>query len=157
MTLQGRVVAISGASRGLGAAIAQACARQGADLMLGARDAAALEGVRQRSAGLAPGIRAEAQVLDVADEASVGAFAAATRARLGGCDVLVNNAGVYGPKGRLEDVAWQAWEQALRVNLCGVVLPCVLCVAGARAGCLFEGFIRAQIEKLREDFPAFGR
>ena len=39
-------------------------------------------------------------------------------------DILVNNAGVYGPKGLVEDVGWDEWEQALRVNLFGSVLCC---------------------------------
>jgi 3-oxoacyl-[acyl-carrier protein] reductase len=42
----------------------------------------------------------------------------------GGLTVLVNNAGVYGPMGRLEDVNWQEWDDAIRINLLGTALMC---------------------------------
>ena len=52
---------------------------------------------------------------------------------LGGLAVLVNNAGVYGPMGRLEDVDWTEWEEAVRINLLGTALMCRAALPAMRA------------------------
>lgn len=95
--LTDKVVVITGAGRGIGKAIAEACAHHGADLALGSRtvaeSAAVAEACRQAS-----GHRAEAWELDVANVASVRAFVDKVLARYGRIDVLVNNAGVNVPK-----------------------------------------------------------
>jgi 3-oxoacyl-[acyl-carrier protein] reductase len=54
----------------------------------------------------------------------VATVVAGAIAAFGGLDVLVCNAGVYGPKGPIEDVDWDEWVRALNVNLCGAVLCC---------------------------------
>ncbi len=64
------------------------------------------------------------QALDVADLASVQAFAATALANFPHVDALVNNAGVYGPMGALADLDWAAWEDALRINLFGALHMC---------------------------------
>jgi NADP-dependent 3-hydroxy acid dehydrogenase YdfG len=86
--LDGRVALITGASRGIGAAIARALAAEGALLGLASRSGSDL--------GIAGSV---AQPADVRDPAAVKAIAAATAARFGGIDILVINAGVgaYGP------------------------------------------------------------
>jgi NAD(P)-dependent dehydrogenase (short-subunit alcohol dehydrogenase family) len=111
--LKGRLVVVSGANRGLGLAIAEACAAAGADLLLGARD--------PKSAPKVSGSgRVEWRALDIANAASIAAFAGGLKS----VDALVNNAGIYGPSGHLADTDAAAWEEALQVNLFGTVRMC---------------------------------
>lgn len=118
-SLAGRVVVVTGASRGIGRAIAWAAARAGADLALLARGAEGLEetarGVREA------GTRALAAPCDVADEASVKAAARAVHGTYPRVDVLVNNAGVFVSKPFLE-TSVEDWDRTLDVNLRGVFL-----------------------------------
>lgn len=89
--LSGRVALVTGASRGIGWAIAQALAGAGARLVLNARDAAALDA---RSAELAAlGHAAEAMAFDVCDAAAATRAVADIARRHGRLDILVNNAG----------------------------------------------------------------
>jgi len=88
-TLAGRVVAITGAARGIGRATAQALVREGATVAIGDLD---LE-VAERTAGEI-GPRAAAFALDVTDRASFERFLESVEARFGGVDALVNNAGI---------------------------------------------------------------
>jgi len=88
-TLAGRVVAITGAARGLGRATAQALVREGATVAIGDLD---LE-VAERTAGEI-GPRAAAFALDVTDRASFERFLESVEARFGAVDALVNNAGI---------------------------------------------------------------
>lgn len=113
--MQGKVVAITGASRGIGAAAARAFAAAGAKVALLAR------GQREIDA-LAAEIGAEALAMrcDVADWTSVEQAVATVVQRFGGLDVLVNNAGTIDPIARLSDVDPTAWGRAIDVNLKGV-------------------------------------
>lgn len=111
--LDGQVVLITGASRGIGAAAARAFARAGARLALVARDGTALQALAQETGGLAlPG--------DVADFASVAGAVEAARGRCGRLDVVVNNAGVIAPIARLEEADPAAWGRLIDINLRGV-------------------------------------
>jgi 3-oxoacyl-[acyl-carrier protein] reductase len=117
--LEGRVSLVTGASRGIGRAIAKALAREGAHVVLGARDAAKLrEAVGEITAA---GGRAEALALDVAERASVEAGVAHVLAAHGRIDHLVNNAGVTRDNLllRMKD---EEWQQVLATNLTGVFL-----------------------------------
>jgi 2-deoxy-D-gluconate 3-dehydrogenase len=89
--LTGKVVAITGAGRGIGKAIAEACAYAGADLALGSRTVAESSAVAE--ACRVGGRRAEAWALDVGQVASIRAFVEQVLATYGRIDVLVNNAG----------------------------------------------------------------
>ena len=113
--MQGKVVVITGASRGIGAAAAQVFVRAGAKVALLARSEADIQVL---AAGL--GTDAMALVCDVAQAASVAAAMAAVIARWGRIDVLINNAGVIEPIARIADTDPAAWSHAMDVNLKGV-------------------------------------
>jgi 3-oxoacyl-[acyl-carrier protein] reductase len=117
--LEGRVSLVTGASRGIGRAIARALAGEGAHVVLAARDGAKLaEAVVEIAAA---GGRAEALALDVADRGSVEAGVAHVLAAHGRIDHLVNNAGVTRDNLllRMKD---EEWQQVLATNLTGVFL-----------------------------------
>ena len=125
MKLKGRGIIITGASQGLGLEIARACVREGADVLVCARGAAQLESARDELRALAgDGQRVLAVPADVSNAADVARVFDAAARDLASLDGLVNNAGVYGPKGRLEEVDAMEWWRAVEINLMGVVLPC---------------------------------
>ena len=133
--LAGRDAVVTGASQGLGRAIATAFVQEGASVLLVARGQEMLEEARlavERFAGR-PGQRVATLAADVSEPAACAAVA--ERAGGLGLDpcILVNNAGVYGPIGRLEDVDWAAWMDAVRVNLFGTVLMCRAMIPRLRA------------------------
>jgi NAD(P)-dependent dehydrogenase (short-subunit alcohol dehydrogenase family) len=121
--LAGRQALITGASQGLGLAIARAFLAAGASVLICGRDPATLE---RAQALLAPlcGPRQElaAQPADVADPGEVELLVSAATERFPELSILVNNAGVYGPKGSIWDVDWREWVRAVEINLFGSVL-----------------------------------
>jgi NAD(P)-dependent dehydrogenase (short-subunit alcohol dehydrogenase family) len=123
--LAGRNVVITGASQGLGLAIARASVEAGASVFLCARDEAALGRARDDIAALAaPGQQVLAQRADVSNQDDVDRLASAALAAFPQLHALVNNAGIYGPFGAIEDVDWNAWLQAIQINLFGSILMC---------------------------------
>ncbi|HLK87350.1 MAG TPA: SDR family NAD(P)-dependent oxidoreductase [Candidatus Binataceae bacterium] len=116
--LQKKVVMISGASRGLGRAMAEAMGAEGARLALCARGAEALE--RAASELRARGYEVDAQPIDIADAAACEQWVAGVAARMGGVDILVNNAG--GARlGLLKDLDEAAWQSAFQLNFFSAV------------------------------------
>jgi len=93
MRFVGKVALVTGASRGIGRAIAVDFARDGADVAIVGRDTAALEEVAAACASARAGARVKQIVADVADHAAVGAFVADTLAEFGRIDIAVGNAG----------------------------------------------------------------
>ncbi len=123
-SLAGRSALITGANQGLGLAIARAYVQAGASVMLCARDEALLAKARDEVAALArPDQRVLAMRADVSNPADVEALVAATIAQLDAFQVLVNNAGVYGPMGSIDEVDWTEWTRAMDININGSVLP----------------------------------
>jgi NAD(P)-dependent dehydrogenase (short-subunit alcohol dehydrogenase family) len=114
--LQGRKVLVTGASRGIGRAIALRYAAEGADLFLVATNAAKLEEV----AALAreEGVQASAHTADVSRREAVEAMVQAATAALGRIDVLINNAGVY-KAARLVDYTPEDFDRIMKVNVYG--------------------------------------
>ncbi|MFN2545787.1 MAG: SDR family oxidoreductase [Actinomycetota bacterium] len=106
--IRGRAAIVTGASRGLGFAIAEELGREGCDLAVCARGEDDLR--RASEAFRATGTRVLERVLDVTDPAQVRDFVAAAAGDLGGVDILVNNAGRAHPGsfGSLSDQDWQA-------------------------------------------------
>jgi NAD(P)-dependent dehydrogenase (short-subunit alcohol dehydrogenase family) len=122
--LAGRSIIITGANQGLGREIARQAVAEGAHVLLCARNAALLEQTRAALAAEAGGEqRVTAITADVSKEEDVARLFA-TAADLPPLTGLVNNAGIYGPKGPVADVDWQQWREAIEINLMGTVLPC---------------------------------
>jgi NAD(P)-dependent dehydrogenase (short-subunit alcohol dehydrogenase family) len=119
MLLADRVAVVSGIGPGLGRAIALACAREGADVVLAARSADTLEDVAQEVRAL--GRTATTVPTDVTDPEAVAALAEATMAAHGRVDVLCNNAFVQPPLEAITDATPDTWRQAFEVNLFGTV------------------------------------
>jgi NAD(P)-dependent dehydrogenase (short-subunit alcohol dehydrogenase family) len=124
MKLEGLNALVTGGSQGLGEAIAERFLREGANVVTCARSEKELFATRDTLARLFPARKIFAKTCDVADEAQVNALFDFAQRELGPLHILVNNAGIYGPKGPTESVDLSAWRQAMDVNLFGVLLPC---------------------------------
>jgi NAD(P)-dependent dehydrogenase (short-subunit alcohol dehydrogenase family) len=123
-SLAGRCALITGANQGLGLAIAKAYVRAGASVMLCARDQAKLTAATAEVAALAePGQRVLARRADVSVPDDVTTLVSAALEGLGGLHILVNNAGVYGPMGPIDEIDWDEFTRAMDVNFNGSVLP----------------------------------
>ena len=123
--LTGRTAIVTGGSHGLGLEIARTYLAAGARVLVCARDAIALERARTELESVASDHGAvETAAADISETEAVDALVAHALERFSRIDVLVNNAGVYGPKGLVEEVTWNEWEHAVRVNLFGSVLCC---------------------------------
>jgi hypothetical protein len=124
MRLAGRTALVTGASLGLGAEIAECFAAEGAGLMLCARNGAELEAQHKRLAAAHPDVRIVAHRADVSVRADVDALFAATAKAFGKLDIVVNNAGIYGPMGSIDTIDWNEWVEAIAINLNGLVYCC---------------------------------
>jgi 3-oxoacyl-[acyl-carrier protein] reductase len=124
MTLAGKNVAITGASQGLGLAIAEKCLQEGANVAICARTESDLDRARESLAASAQGAKIVTVVADMSHEEDVDRFASSSVEQFGGIDALVCNAGVYGPKGPIDELDWQAWRDAILINLVGAVYCC---------------------------------
>jgi 3-oxoacyl-[acyl-carrier protein] reductase len=116
--LDGQVAAVTGAGRGIGAAIAQALAKLGASVVLCGRTQSSLEATANSIAEA--GGKSEVLPCDVTNLQSVEAAAKRVEARFGRLDILVNNAGIGGFGGPLQQLPPDQWDQILNTNLRGV-------------------------------------
>ena len=128
--LAGRVALVTGASKGIGRAIALELAEAGADLVINARGSAALDAVAAEIR--ARGRDVEAVPADVATEAGAPLVVERTIARFGRVDVLVNNAGKGSPK-RLLDLTEEDWHASFELNFMSAVRLSLACVPLMRA------------------------
>ncbi|PZQ52133.1 MAG: short-chain dehydrogenase [Rhodovulum sulfidophilum] len=132
--LAGKTIVITGASRGIGAAAAEAMAAEGATLLLLARSADGLTALAERLR--ATGARVEAMTCDIAHYGQVEAAIGHASEWLGGLDALINNAGMIDPIAPLASGDPAAWDHHVDVNLKGVYhgMRAALPVMRARGG-----------------------
>ena len=123
ISLENRVALITGSNQGLGKAIARAYVEAGASVLLCARDEEKLLKVQDQLHNLCKtGQRVEAIRADISKQDDVNRVLAQSLDAFKQIHILVNNAGVYGPKGRIEDVDWEEWVRAIEINLLGSIL-----------------------------------
>ena len=115
--LEGKVCIITGGGTGIGKGIARAFAKEGASLVLAARQAGRLEGSAGEMRGY--GVPTETVPTDVTDEGQVRALFARTIERFGRLDVLVNNSGAF-DGGPIDEISLDTWRKVIDVNLTGV-------------------------------------
>ena len=129
--LDGKVIIVTGASRGIGAAAAAALASAGARVVLTARD-----GGRTEDFARSIGDKASARACDVSDYPAFQALVAETKARFGRLDALINNAGVIEPIASIAEGDPAVWARNVDINLTGAyhavraVLPGMLAAGG---------------------------
>jgi len=116
--IKGKVVAITGASSGIGEATARALAAEGAHVVIGARRVDRLQHLAEEIAMAGGSVRVRA--LDVTQRADVEAFARYANEEFGKLDVIVNNAGIM-PLSPLEALKVDEWERMVDVNIKGVL------------------------------------
>jgi NAD(P)-dependent dehydrogenase (short-subunit alcohol dehydrogenase family) len=122
--LAGRSALITGASQGLGLEISRHYVDAGANVFICARHDTALEQARAELASRAKDDRrVGVRVADVSNPEQVDELVQAATKCFPDLSILVNNAGVYGPKGPIEEVDWDLWVRAIKINLMGSVLP----------------------------------
>ncbi len=129
--LRGRVVVVTGASSGIGAAVARALAGEGARVALAARREEAMRGVR---AGLPDGAESLVHPTDVTDRGEVRALVGRAESELGPVDALVNCAGVMYYT-LMKNVRAEEWDRTVEVNCKGALN----CVAAVLPGMLERG------------------
>jgi citronellol/citronellal dehydrogenase len=132
MSLKGKTIFITGASRGIGEAIAVRCARDGANIVIAAKTADAhpkLPGTIHTAAAAVEkaGGQALALVCDIRDEAQVEAAVAQTVERFGGIDIVVNNASAIFPMST-KDTPVKRWDLMHQVNARGTYLVTQKCL-----------------------------
>ncbi len=120
--LEGKIAIVTGASRGIGEAIAKGFARAGADLVLVSRNLSALEKVSKEIEGL--GRKALPVSADIGNPEEIQKAIEATLKVFPRIDVLLNNAGISPVLKKAEEMTLKQWEEVIRVNLTGTFLFC---------------------------------
>jgi 3-oxoacyl-[acyl-carrier protein] reductase len=123
MRLENRIAIVTGAASGFGRAIAEAFAREGAQVMIADIDEA---GARHLAAAI--GSSAAASTCDVSRKADVDALVAKTVATFGGLDIVVNNAGTTHRNQPLLNVAEAEFDRIYAVNVKSIYLATLACV-----------------------------
>ncbi len=123
ISLTGRTAIITGANQGLGEVIAHAYVEAGANVLLCARDESKLFNVADELRSMCgANQKVEAVRTDVSSEEDVNHLVSVALTKFSQIHILVNNAGVYGPKGPIETVDWATWVKAVEINLFGSIL-----------------------------------
>ena len=130
--LEGKVALVTGASQGLGRALALAYAKEGANLIISSRSAGSLETVAKEASGSS--VEVLAVPADLSRNEDVQKLVDAAVARFGKIDVLVNNAGLLGPRVRIEEYPEDKWRSVLDANLTGPFLVSKAAIPHMREG-----------------------
>jgi NADP-dependent 3-hydroxy acid dehydrogenase YdfG len=145
--LDGKTVAITGASRGIGEATARLFAAEGANVALIARSQPAITIIAEEI-----GPRALAVPCDISDYAAVDAAMQSIEDRFGPVDILINNAGVIDPIGDLKALDPEAWGQLIDINVKGVfyamrrVVPTMVARGGGTVLTISSGAAHRPVE-----------
>jgi NAD(P)-dependent dehydrogenase (short-subunit alcohol dehydrogenase family) len=118
--MQDKVIVVTGASQGLGKALSLAFAEAGAKLVVNSRSEESITPIAQEAETL--GAEVLAVAADVSDGADAQRLIDATVDRFGGIDVLINNAGVLGPRVAIEEYPEDEWRKVIDANLTGPYL-----------------------------------
>ncbi len=126
--LDGKVAVVTGAAQGIGRALAEGLAREGARIVV-----ADLKGAEEAAAAFPGGVGVTA---DVADEASVQQLVGEALERCGSIDILVNNAGLYASLEMrpFTEIPLEEWNRVMEVNVASMFLTCRAVVPAMRAG-----------------------
>jgi NAD(P)-dependent dehydrogenase (short-subunit alcohol dehydrogenase family) len=125
MKLKNKCAIITGGNQGFGLAVAEVFLNEGANIIICARNQQKLDETNEY---LKSKISRPSQLIciqaDISKPEDNEKLVEAAEINFGGVDILVANAGVYGPKGKLEDTNWDDWSQAIDINVKGTVLTC---------------------------------
>ena len=123
--LANKVAIITGASEGLGFAIAKKFILEGANITICSRNKKNLKLAKE---SLIKILNSNQKILvvpaDVSKQSDVKKIINLTIKKFGKCNILVNNAGIYGPKGKIENINWKDWKKTIEINLFGSILMC---------------------------------
>jgi len=122
MKLEGRRVIITGASHGFGFVVAQEFLKAGAEVVVCGRQQETLEQAFEKCH--VPTNHLHCIQADITKKEDMKYLVERAIQIMGGLDVVIANAGIYGPKGLLEEIDWDEWTTAIDINLKGTVLTC---------------------------------
>ena len=157
--LRGKVAVVTGGSRGIGYAVAQALAREYCDVVITGRDAATL---KKAAAQIGKSTGAQPQppqiipiVCDVRDAESVASLFAEVNKRFGKVDILVNNAGITQPVLSVEETSLQLWRDVIDTNLTGVFLCTHAALPLMKAGATIINNLSAGAKQVFPNFATY--
>jgi 3-oxoacyl-[acyl-carrier protein] reductase len=155
-SLSGKVALVTGGSRGIGYAIARVLAGEGCDVVITARDTAALSKSAAQIVGdVHGGVSVVPITCDVRSPESIDALFRAVRERFGRIDVLVNNAGVSQPSTPLEQTSLELWRAIIETNLTGVFLCTRAALPLMQAGATIVNNLSAAAKQLFPQYYAY--
>ena len=118
-----KVAIITGASEGLGFEVAKKFILEGASITICSRNKQKLEIAHKNLIKILDSNQKILSICaDVSKQSDVKNVIDQTIKKFGRCEILVNNAGIYGPKGLIEDVDWKQWEKTFQINVLGSIL-----------------------------------
>jgi NAD(P)-dependent dehydrogenase (short-subunit alcohol dehydrogenase family) len=130
--LQGKVALVTGASQGLGKALAFAYAKEGASMVICSRNEEAIRPMDEELERL--GVEVISLAADVSKADDVDRLVDVAYEEFGGIDILVNNAGVLGPRAAIEDYPEDEWRMVIDANLTGLFLVSKAAIPRMREG-----------------------